>query len=408
MAQQTGRRLALFDFDGTIVHLGTDYPTLRAELERLAGAAGISPNGGSIYDLSLRLADDVEADETVVRAELAGLGEGLDLDAGLELYRSYAESGAELAIVTHNSREVVEAFFARNDLPEPAEIFDRRALAARKADSHALLDYTRGAESVVVVGDSHFDRARADRIGADFVHPLQSYYDRKAVELDELAATYESAIPYKRWFYGRRSDAVMAALGAEAGDDVLEVGCGSGWYTRALVRLGTRVTASDLSPAYLEQARRLAPEARFQVEDAQRLSFPNESFDRVLLTEVIEHVPEPARAVREAARALRPEGVLALTTPSRRSPMNLAYTLKRRILRYGFNEHLHELTARELRALLEPDFEVESFTRVNAVLPYPLDSLYVRLGSPALPLLERADQMLGRLGWTMVVRARKR
>ena len=200
----------------------------------------------------------------------------------------------------------------------------------------------------------------------------------------------------------------MAALGAEAGDDVLEVGCGSGWYTRALVRLGTRVTATDLSPAYLEQARRLAPQARFQVEDAQRLSFADESFDRVLLTEVIEHVPEPARAVREAARALRPDGVLALTTPSRRSPMNLAYALKRRIRRYGFNEHLHELTARELRALLEPDFEVESFTRVNAVLPYPLDSLYVRLGSPALPLLERADDTLSRLGWTMVVRARKR
>jgi len=44
----------------------------------------------------------------------------------------------------------------------------------------------------------------------------------------ELAVTYESPDPYKRWFYGRRFAAVMSALGAQPGDEVLGGGCGSG------------------------------------------------------------------------------------------------------------------------------------------------------------------------------------
>ena len=400
--EQQDPELVLFDFDGTIVQLGTDYARLRAGLERLAGEAGLAVNGSTIYDLSLRLADDPRADALVVGAELAGLENGFELETGLELYRKYARDGARIAVVTHNSREVVETFFARGDVPAPVEIYDRRALGAVKAESVAV------PKADVVVGDSEYDRALAQRIGARFVHPLQDYYDRKAAELDELAVTYESPIPYKRWFYGRRFEAVMAALDAQPGDDVLEVGCGSGYYTRELVRLGVRITATDLSPAYVEQARRLAPEAEFGVEDAQRLSFADETFDRVLLTEVVEHVPDPTLAVREAARVLGPGGVLALSTPSRRSPMNLAYALKRRIRGYGVNEHLHELTPGELRALLEERFDVESLTRVNAVLPYPLDSAYVRLGSPGLAALGLLERALRPVGWTMVARARRR
>jgi 2-polyprenyl-3-methyl-5-hydroxy-6-metoxy-1,4-benzoquinol methylase len=404
MAKHAAPELVLFDFDGTLFRLGTDWAELRAELQALAGEQGIEANGAGIFQLALAL----DADTTVARAELAGLETGSALDPGVELYRHYAESGVRLAVVTHNGREVVEAFFARRDLPAPEEIFDRRTLGAFKAESHVLAAYARDAGSVVVVGDSEHDRSLAERIGAEFVDPLQDYYDRKAEELDELAVTYESPIPYKRWFYGRRFEAVMEALNAQSGDNVLEVGCGSGYYTRALVEAGARVTATDLSPAYVEQARGLAPGAEFSVEDAQRLSFEDESFDRVLMTEVVEHVPEPARAVAEAARVLRPGGLLALSTPSRRAPMNLAYTLKRRIRGYHVNEHLHELTPGELQELLAPRFEVESFRRVNAVLPYPLDSAYMRLGSPALAVLQAAERALGRLGWTMVVRARRR
>lgn len=413
MAREAAREVVLFDFDGTIVRLGTDYPMLRAELERLEGAS----NGSAIYDISLRLADDPRADAAVTQAELEGLANAEDLEVGLELYRRYAASGAEIAIVTHNTREVVEEFFRVRDLPAPVEIFDRRSLGAVKAESTAVPEFVAGAESVIVVGDSDYDRELARRIGAAFVDAtdvLPAYYEGRARELDELGLTYEHPDAYKRFFYGTRFRAVLDALDPQAGEEILEVGCGSGYYTRELARLGARVTATEIAPSALAQARRNAGDvAEFRIEDAQRLSFAPASFDKVLLSEVIEHVPEPERAVAEAARVLRPGGVLAVSTPSRLSPLNLAYGLKRRVRAYAFNEHLHEFTPGSFRRLLEPHLEVESIRFANFLLAYPLDELYLRLGSPALGVLRRLEQglagtpVLRRLGWTMVARARK-
>jgi phosphoglycolate phosphatase-like HAD superfamily hydrolase len=191
MAEHAARRVVLFDFDGTLFQLGTDWAGLRSELEALAAESGIAVNGAGIYELALRLEHDDRVQETVVAAERRGLERGRDLEPGLELYRRYAAEEAELAIVTHNTAEVIEAFFAARDLPAPAKVFDRRALGALKEESEVVAPWVEGAH-VTVVGDSDHDRRLAARLNADFVDPLQSYYDRKAVEVDELAATYES------------------------------------------------------------------------------------------------------------------------------------------------------------------------------------------------------------------------
>lgn len=420
MAQPAGRDLVLFDFDGTIVHLATDYPKLRSDLERLADEAGLEKDGRSIYDLSLALAGDRRADETVAQAELQGLANGRDLELGVELYRRYAATGAELAVVSHNSREVVERFFDDRDLPKPVRVFDRRALGGRKDESAAVSEYAHGAASIVVVGDSDFDRALATRLGATFVDAtdeLLAYYEARAGELDELALTYQHPEPYKRFFYGSRFRSVLDALDAGPDEEILDLGCGSGLYTRVLAERGAHVTATEFAPRSLALAERNVGETgenvEFRLEDAQALTLPDERFDKVLLTEVIEHVPHPERAIAEAARVLRPGGVLVVSTPSRFSPMNLAYGLKRRIRRYGFNEHLHEFTPASFRRLVESHLRVERFEFANFVLPYPVDELYLKAGSPGLGLLQRLERALAgapalrRLGWTMIVRARK-
>jgi SAM-dependent methyltransferase len=413
VAEQASRPLALFDFDGTLCRLETDYDALRSELEALGG------NGDGLLAMMLSLGDDPRAIRVIAEAEAAGLERGGEVEAGVRLYRSFAED-TRVAIVSHNGREVIEAFVRSAGLPEPEAILDRRALGAPKDESDAVPAFVGGAKPVYVVGDGETDRRLADRLGASFLDvadELRSYYERRAGELDELTFTYEHPEPYKRFFYGARFRTVLDALDPQADEEILEIGCGSGAYTRELIEGGVKVTATEVAPGPLAQARRnlgpLAGRVDLRIEDAQRLSLPDERFDRVLLSEVIEHVPKPDRAVVEAARVLRPGGLLVVSTPSRLSPMNLAYGLKRRVRRYGFNEHLHELTPGSFRRLVEAHLDVESLEFANFVLPYPSDELYLRLGSPGLGLLRSVERglaglpLLKRLGWTMVLRARK-
>ena len=102
------------------------------------------------------------------------------------------------------------------------------------------------------------------------------------------------------------------------GMTVLDVGCGPGTITADLaerVAPGT-VTAIDSSAAVLEQAARLASErglenVEFAVADVHALDFPSGTFDVVHAHQVLQHVADPVRALREMRRVCRPGGLVA-------------------------------------------------------------------------------------------------
>ena len=100
---------------------------------------------------------------------------------------------------------------------------------------------------------------------------------------------------------------------------LLDAGCGPGTITLGLAAAVApgEVVGLERSPALVEQARALAAErgvanVRFEVGDAQALPFPDGSFDAAFESAVLEHVPDPARAVAELRRVLRPGGVVGL------------------------------------------------------------------------------------------------
>jgi len=119
-------------------------------------------------------------------------------------------------------------------------------------------------------------------------------------------------------------------LGVQEGDLLLDMGCGAGRHAFESFRRGARVVAFDYSAAELKDvaglfaAMRDAGEAGTEAGslavttngDALRLPFPDDTFDRIIASEVLEHVNDDQLALDEAFRVLKPGGTLAATVPS--------------------------------------------------------------------------------------------
>jgi SAM-dependent methyltransferase len=123
--------------------------------------------------------------------------------------------------------------------------------------------------------------------------------------------------------FRRRVRAVLEFLAPQSNDRILDAGCGHGYYLRVLFDLwAARGVGVEYRPNWIEQGRReLAGTAATLVRgDVCRLSFVPESFDKVIMSEVLEHVPDDVAALREAHRVMRPGGILAITVPHTNYP----------------------------------------------------------------------------------------
>lgn len=136
------------------------------------------------------------------------------------------------------------------------------------------------------------------------------------------ANLYESENPTRKWLHGERREWVLQAIHRHAKKQgrFLEVGVGCGIYTRELATLG-EVTGIDINPEFISAANKI-PNVVASIGDVQELGFHN-AFDVALCSEVIEHVPDSRRAIHQIGNALKPGGVLILTTPNSFSTMEI-------------------------------------------------------------------------------------
>jgi SAM-dependent methyltransferase len=111
----------------------------------------------------------------------------------------------------------------------------------------------------------------------------------------------------------------------EAVRDVLDVGCGVGHWSMLLASVmpgDVRVTGVDRERSWIEQARARAAargvDARFSYRqgEAERLPFPDDSFDLTTCQTVLIHLPDPAAAIAEMRRVTRPGGLVAVAEPN--------------------------------------------------------------------------------------------
>lgn len=133
-------------------------------------------------------------------------------------------------------------------------------------------------------------------------------------------------------------------------DAVLDLGCGEGYLTNIFREKCGTIIGVDYCEAAVAQAReRYGLDCRHM--SATALDFPPASFDVVTCFELLEHLTrlQAKRTVAEIHRVLKPTGRLIGSTPIRQSPGGS----------YATYSHIHEYTAAELRALLQPFAQVE-------------------------------------------------
>ena len=120
----------------------------------------------------------------------------------------------------------------------------------------------------------------------------------------------------------------FARLGLHPGDLVLDMGAGAGRHAFEVFRRGADIVALDYSLADLKDVSGLfhamaeagevpADTSASTVNgDGTRLPFADDTFDRIVCSEVMEHIPDDAAAASELARVLKPGGTIAVTVPT--------------------------------------------------------------------------------------------
>jgi len=195
-------------------------------------------------------------------------------------------------------------------------------------------------------------------------------HDSESQLIGLLETLYNSRNSTRRWLHCTRRDwliAKIAECARERPGRALEIGFGTGVYLRALANHYKEVVGTDLHQGQLEYVRsRTADLANLHVliDDITDSKLPAHSFDLVLCSEVLEHIPDTGRAVAGIRRVVAPGGLLVLSTPQRHSLMELACKLAFmpgiiKLVRQVYGEavfetgHISLMTGRQMTDALE-------------------------------------------------------
>jgi ubiquinone/menaquinone biosynthesis C-methylase UbiE len=168
---------------------------------------------------------------------------------------------------------------------------------------------------------------------------------------------------YESWYEGKykRADllekTVLEVMMKEfqKPSKVVEIGCGTGHFTRWFSSLGLETTGVDLSPYMVKQAKSLWKEGEFINSPSLNLPLKSKSFDLAFFITCFEYMPDPSGVLREAARVSRRGIIMGLmnswSLPTMRRKFQLAF---------GKNDYYrkaHFYSIREIKSLCDRTFD---------------------------------------------------
>jgi 2-polyprenyl-3-methyl-5-hydroxy-6-metoxy-1,4-benzoquinol methylase len=177
--------------------------------------------------------------------------------------------------------------------------------------------------------------------------------------------------PVQRYLLQRFHRQIVLLVEAVGAERILDAGCGEGFVVSYLLQEndGLIITGMDCSLDAIEMARQMVPHKPrrrveggvfFDVGDLREMPYSDDSFDLVMCLEVLEHLPDPHRGLRELGRVTSAHCLVSVP----HEPFFRATNFLRgkHVPAWGRDpEHLQHWTAKQFRRLVEQYFEVERF-----------------------------------------------
>jgi ubiquinone/menaquinone biosynthesis C-methylase UbiE len=189
-----------------------------------------------------------------------------------------------------------------------------------------------------------------------------------------------------RYIENKRIKVLISLAGIKGDDKVIEVGCGAGHILERIPK--GKLYGVDISEIQIKRAKeRLGDRVDLQKSPGEKIPYEDKYFDKILCSEVIEHVLDPLPLLLEMKRVLKDEGVLSLSIPNE----NLINSTKRFLISVGLKRiiapkksdwdlasknnldewHLHEFNLKLIKKYINGIFKIEKTMSVpNIIVPF--------------------------------------
>lgn len=173
-------------------------------------------------------------------------------------------------------------------------------------------------------------------------------------------------------------------------DLVLDLGCGEGFLISLIADSPKKVVGLDISKIALNRAKEILKDKK-KVElrwgNAEALSLPNESFDKIICSEMLEHTPQPRKAMEEIYRVLKNNGLLIISVPDEKRIqsimkmgriLNLNKYLNTCREKEKYEWHLHQANKKFITNISKGLFKIQKIYRTPPIIGYRLVATLIK------------------------------
>lgn len=139
-------------------------------------------------------------------------------------------------------------------------------------------------------------------------------------------------------FVYQYGESLLELLSPQAGEKILDLGCGTGELTDKIYQKGAEVLGIDSSASMIEQAKNLYPTVNFDVQDAHNFPY-NNTFDAVFSNAALHWMLQPGKVAQNIYNCLKPGGRLVAEFGGKGNIHSIHSALKEQLLRFGYQEN---------------------------------------------------------------------